>query len=350
MGYRRRRTFTVRNTGQQPCPVSVLGLRPGTSPGFRLADGPRPQVTILPGASIGVPIEFTPATPGLAVGVAEVLVSDPTTPLLQVALSGRGEEPGLLILPTELDFATIGTGCATRTRTIRVVNTSSSSAVIDAVELTAGSVPAGFRLTRRPGQLPTAPFILAAGALAEVEVDYSATLTASVAGAVRITATLNGRASDHFVGLRGASSSTARQIDHFMQSTTVAADIVIVRDMTTSMTDEAIVLGPNLDALIPALQAASVDYQLAVTTTDLDRERGRFFGAAGGRVVSASSLPTPQAAFQSLVPASRALAGAAAVHESGLAAALRAVGPPARRRPQRWIAPNRCRPGRGRDQ
>ncbi|MFT7517912.1 MAG: hypothetical protein ACI9MC_000036 [Kiritimatiellia bacterium] len=64
-------------------------------------------------------------------------------------------------------------------------------------------------------------------------------------------------------------------VDYFQQSRRNELDLLVVIDNSCSMVEEQNNLANNFDALISAFTTAEVDWQIAVTTTDVEAERFR---------------------------------------------------------------------------
>ena len=76
--------------------------------------------------------------------------------------------------------------------------------------------------------------------------------------------------------------------DQFQQNRLNAVDMLLVVDNSCSMVEEQENLAKNFDALLTTFGAADVDWQLAVTTTDVeaDRYKGLFMGGDDEIVIS----------------------------------------------------------------
>ncbi len=69
--------------------------------------------------------------------------------------------------------------------------------------------------------------------------------------------------------------SEINTVDRFQQSRRNAVDLLVVIDNSCSMVEEQDNVARNFDALISTFEAANVEWQLAVTTTDTEVERYR---------------------------------------------------------------------------
>ena len=320
-----RRAFEIRNIGADRCLVTAARLELGTDDAFSLPDGDVMSTFIEAGAAMTMNVQFAPQMSGTHSGTLEFSISSPDSPFNQVQLTGTGADATLLIVPNDLDFGTIGFECAARARTVTIYNTGATAATIDSIAVSA-TANSAFRVT----QTPTLPLSLAPGASTEFSVDFRAGASASqYAGAVEIVGSFNGQMVTYLVSLLGESAEDATQIDEFEQLGTPKVDILFVIDNSCSMFEEQDAISQNFSAFIQFAQAQALDYQLAVTTTDVTAggENGRFVpltGAPANRIVTPQSQPTPEAVFADNV--SQGTSGSAS--ELGFEAAYRALTAP----------------------
>ncbi|MEQ8985456.1 MAG: choice-of-anchor D domain-containing protein, partial [Deltaproteobacteria bacterium] len=324
-----RRAFEIQNVGADQCLVTSAEMTPGSDMAFSLPDGEVTSQLIEPGASLTVNVEFAPQQSGTYAGGVEFSISDPNNPFNTIDLSGTGADATLLIVPNDLDFGTIGVDCAARARLVTMYNTGSTPATITSIAM-AAPANAAFRIVSQPAPLPGANLVLQPGASAEFSVGFQAgSSESSYAGAVEIAGSFNGAQVTYIVSLLGRSAKDATQIDEFEQLGTPKVDIMFVIDNSCSMSQEQDAIATNFQAFIQFAQAQALDYQLAVTTTDVTTsgENGRFVpitGNAANRIVTPQTQPTPEAVFADNV--SQGTSGSAS--ELGFEAAYRALTAP----------------------
>ncbi|MEQ9499699.1 MAG: choice-of-anchor D domain-containing protein [Deltaproteobacteria bacterium] len=324
-----RRAFEIQNVGADQCLVTSAEMTPGSDMAFSLPDGEVTSQLIEPGATLTVNVEFAPQQSGTYVGGVEFSISDPNNPFNTIDLSGTGADATLLIVPNDLDFGTIGVDCAARARLVTMYNTGSTPATITSIAM-AAPANAAFRIVSQPAPLPGANLVLQPGASAEFSVGFQAgSSESSYAGAVEIAGSFNGAQVTYIVSLLGRSAKDATQIDEFEQLGTPKVDIMFVIDNSCSMSQEQDAIATNFQAFIQFAQAQALDYQLAVTTTDVTTsgENGRFVpvtGNAANRIVTPQTQPTPEAVFADNV--SQGTSGSAS--ELGFEAAYRALTAP----------------------
>ena len=303
------RAFEIRNRGQNDCLLTSARILPGSDIAFSLPEGDVMSQRIRPGGSTTIRVGYAPETEGLNEGNVEFSISSETQPFVAVPLVGEGASATLLIVPRDLDFGVIGVGCRTRARSITVYNTGTTNAVIDRIELTPTST-AAFTITRLPAPLPDASLEIPPGGSVDFSVSFAANTDKAYAGAIEIDGTFAGRAVQYIVALQGigSSDSDTRQIDEFEQLGKPKVDLLFVIDDSGSMGDEQASLASNFDTFIQFATAQAIDYQIGVTTTDIDEgsppEAGRLVPvelgpgqSAADRIVTPQSVPSPEEVF-----------------------------------------------------
>jgi hypothetical protein len=102
-------------------------------------------------------------------------------------------------------------------------------------------------------------------------------------GAVAIQATQNATSVTYVVALQGKGDNAGIHTDVFVQDAKPKADILFNIDNSCSMYDEQQSLATNFGSFIKYANSAQVDYNIAVTTTDMTATgaQGRFVFGAG---------------------------------------------------------------------
>jgi len=80
------------------------------------------------------------------------------------------------------------------------------------------------------------------------------------------------------VPLTGAGTFESEQTDEFVQTAGSQVDVLFVVDDSGSMSEEQSNLANNFQTFIQGAQSWSIDYQMGVTSTDMDKEAGRLIG------------------------------------------------------------------------
>ena len=318
------RSFEIRNTGANDCLVTSARIEPGSDDEFTLPDGDLQSEFIPPNSALAVTVEFAPTGAATFSGAVEFSISSPTTPFNRIPISGTGADQTLLIVPPELNFGVIEVGCEARSRTVQIYNTGSTPATINSLALVQ---PGNAFSISRP---PSLPATISGGNTVEFEVGFRADILSDFTGAIEIQTTFNGQPQTYIVSLRGRGDIDATQADEFSQLGTPKVDILFVIDHSGSMGQEQAAISSNFQAFIQFAQAQAIDYQLGVTTTDLDDEGGRLCpenGPPQNRVVTPNTSPDPETVFADNVTC-RSLSGGGAQDESGFEAAFLALSPP----------------------
>ncbi|MCB9646747.1 MAG: choice-of-anchor D domain-containing protein [Deltaproteobacteria bacterium] len=327
------RAFEIRNVGSSDCLVTSAALELGTDPEFTLPAGDVRSQIIGPGAAFTILVDYSPQAVGSHHGAVELSISSSIDPFHRVPLVGTGADATLFVAPNELDFGTLGVGCATRARTVQIYNTSSTPAVISSIAQAAPTNSA-FVVSQRPALPATIP----PGQSVEFAVAFHADQVSRYASAVEISGTFEGNPVTYLVSLQGEGSLGASQEDRFEQLTTPKVDVLFIVDFTNSMLEEQTGLAANYQAFIQFALAQNLDYHLGVTTTGTAEEAGRlmhadrirgnpFGGPFANRIVTAATQPDPETAFTYNLQG-RPLTGGAPANEAGFYAAYQALTPP----------------------
>ncbi|MEM9116234.1 MAG: choice-of-anchor D domain-containing protein [Myxococcota bacterium] len=293
------RPFEIRNLSQTSrCLITSLSLNQALDRDmvFQLPEGELTEVFIEPGAALGVPVSFSPTTPGTYAGRVDFSISNPDTPFNTVALAGSASESTLLIVPNDLFFGTIEIGCSARAKTVTVYNTGATPAEI--FDLGLEALPGVFSLRNAPRP----PFTVAPGGSFTFDVSFTAPgpRPSDYTGAVEIVGSYEGQDVTYIVSLQGSGAIDAVQIDEFDQLGRPEVDILFVVDDSCSMSPFQQALGENFDAFIQFAEAQALDYHIAVTATERGDTDGRFFPLgqpAANRVVTPRTAPSPRQVF-----------------------------------------------------
>lgn len=322
------RAFEIRNlapagTGSD-CLLTSARMNPGSGTEFSLPDGDLHSVRIPAGSSQTISVRYVPESQAAHTGEVEFSISSPTSPFNLVSLTGTGANATLLIVPRDVDFGVVGIGCSARNRIIQIYNTGATPAQITNIQMATPPSPA-FRVAN----LPSLPTTLAPGASTQFEVGFTAAAEAAYAGAVEISATFNGQPVTYVVSLEGRGAVDAVSRDRFEQLPEAKVDILFVIDDSCSMYEEQTSLSANFDAFIRFADAQNIDYQLGVTTTDVDSSgpQGRLVpltGNAQDRIVTPYTQPAPETVFGRNVN----VGTNGSAFEQGLEAAYKALSSP----------------------
>lgn len=336
----------IQNTGSDVCLINDVEIALGSDPDFTLVDGPETDITLAPGATKTILVEYTPRAEVVDTGELTFYVSNPNDPNPVVPLRGVGAASGLLITPTELDFGVVGVNCATLDRQFTIYNTGAVATRVNRIEVGSG-VTTEFSVTNLPSGVPAPPGALfAPGQSIQFTVRYRPTDLGGDVGLIHIYE--QGRTDPYVIPLYGSAAEDPINEDRYVQLETPEVDILWVVDNSCSMSEEQASLTANFQSFMNFAQAQGLDYQLAVVTTDTDNcpsnppaqrpanmSQGQCGYFADGqhtnnprdpswRIIRPETQPSPLAAFTAI--ATQGINGSGL--ERGLDAAYRALSSP----------------------
>jgi hypothetical protein len=173
-------------------------------------------------------------------------------------------------------------------RTVTVYNTGSSVITINNVFLDPTTSPE-FELTPVATPAPLSP-----GGSMTIDLRYRPADIGQDTGVLFISH--SNAAIPVAVPLQGEGQINPTVTDTFQQLPTPKADVLFVVDNSCSMSQEQASLGSNLGAFLMFAQQQMIDYQIAVTTTDVTRSTaGEFVGST--RIITPAT-PNANAVFQ----------------------------------------------------
>ncbi len=141
-----------------------------------------------------------------------------------------------------------------------------------------------------PGPLPSRALEIGPRRSARVVVRFLPPGLGTFRGRVsfRLSADGSARQTVEFVGRSVESASAA---DSFQQINSLNVDVVFVVDNSASMRLEQVGLRDNFQSFVRAADDGFTDYRVAVTTTDIERESGRFVPVSQGFDVNDDGVP-----------------------------------------------------------
>ncbi|MGQ0508733.1 MAG: choice-of-anchor D domain-containing protein [Myxococcaceae bacterium] len=314
-------SFTLTNLGEgagEECLLSGLDLGPNSAGEFSLPNGPIDAQTLAPKARLTVLVRAWPQklepSQALKSGTVEFYMSSPTKPQATVSLSALVASSCLTILPDSISFGTVQVGCNSTSKTITVYNTCSSDVTLKDLRVQSpGGQPAGgpncTGTVDCPEFFQLNPGIPATGLLLP-KPDATGTAKTFVfsarykpidlgpdTGAIALKVGLNGQDLTYVITLNGKGDTAGQNTDVFRQDNKPKADILLVIDNSGSMLDEQQSLADNFASFIRYADSRGIDYNIAVTTTDMTKptQQGRFqFGPGHPEKIINSSIPADQ--------------------------------------------------------
>ncbi|MBN2361706.1 MAG: choice-of-anchor D domain-containing protein [Deltaproteobacteria bacterium] len=316
------RALTLTNLGSAACGVAAIAFSPVfvNDPAISFAAPPLPLLE--PGASFGINLAFAPRSAGPAKAVLAIQASQPELPPSLVGISGTGARGGLVAAPPSLDFGNAAVDCGVTERWVSVSNIGSSTVVLQPPRLDpTGSAAFSIRSSGGSGhQLsPGESRLIGVGFEPRVAgIHVGALIVDAGSDVVGVVVPLTGEA---VIGLQTTVT----------ESFSVAAgvslvDILFVVDNSGSMADNQDNLAANFNRFIRAadFRGLQVDFQIGVTTTDLDGDQG-----AGGRLVGSPRILNRNSYdLEGSFTASVRQGVEGSGWEQGLAAAFAALSPP----------------------
>lgn len=278
----------VQNSGSQPCSVTNVH----TTGDMAFAAVNPMNFNIPSGGSTRIEVSYSPSAYGMHAGALEFASDDPGRANVSVPLAGSSAMSTVRVLPSDLDFSVVPVMCGSPIRTITVYNTGATAVTVNRVYLDASTSPE-FELcaaggTTRPWCMArfNTPASIPAGGNVSIQMRYRPADIGTDNGVLFIehSASLVPVA----VPLAGRSDVQATVTDRFTQLPTPMADVLFVVDNSCSMDDEQADLGSNFGSFLNYAQSAGVDYQIAVTTTDVDVGglAGRFVNQGGAQIIT----------------------------------------------------------------
>ncbi len=276
------------NQGALDCEVSRIsvitdrtGFPPYSGPdAFYLPSLPKqcpkgvcnPPLKVTPGNSFSLNVSFAPlaekkAGPwGKPEFTGSVLVDTNGNPARRtVILRGLATKSCVEVVPDNLNFGLVQVNCSSRNEKFTIYNTCPRS--LDVTKIAFSSAGSnGFQIVKAP----RVTFTIASGQSADIELKYRATAPARKQNAVLEIHHSVTQQSPLSIPLTAEGTTTADQTDTFQQLKSPKVDILFVIDDSGSMGNEQRSLGTNFAVFIKWALTLKVDFQIGITTTDID--------------------------------------------------------------------------------
>src|SRR2546422_1052987 len=185
-------TLSLKSSGSPRYPLSYP-TRPASD--FSIS-GPTFPLTLPPGQSSTLSVQFTPTTTGSASGGISLVSDAPNSPST-IALSGTGVQPQLSIRPPSVNFGNVVVG-TTNTQTITLTNSGTADLTIPQATVTG----AGFSISGL-----NFPRTLPAGQSIPLSIQLAPTAAGSVSGSVSLVS--NAPNSPTIIPLTGSGAQSA---------------------------------------------------------------------------------------------------------------------------------------------
>lgn len=326
IGYAKTLPIRIENTGNAECILQTFNLTTEVPNEFSVSPSHPLPYAIPPGTSAALNVTFAPTmgpqnlfgTYGGLRNYIDFTVQGPA--LMQTAygisISAQPTQPTIDVLPQDVDFGLVTwdrpqppdnrSSCGSRTRTVNVYNSGNGPLLITDVSIDPTSDPV-FLVTqvRQNGSPLSAPYnsiTIPAGDNIEVDLRFfpSRANPGGHQGLLIIDNDVTnpmGSGAPLTVPLAGEGTTNAAQTDVFDQLTDNKIDILWVVDDSGSMSEEQNLLAQNFSNFIGFADSLGVDYQVAVTTTEVnDAVSGEIWACSGfNRILTPSDTNRVQA-------------------------------------------------------
>jgi len=279
---------TIENVGSLTCNITGVELKPGSifgmDPTFTLVNGPNvmtvngvPANQLTPGQSGQVDVKYSPVAEGNNCGVVWVKTNNNAFAgecmdifgvgqipgCYQVSLIGQGVRSAIEVIPGDVDFGVITVGCASKDTLVTVYNIGQAPLNLTKIYVDPATSP--FAIV----SAPPVPVAVPGGGSVSVRLKYQPPDTNTHTGLLVLESDAqNGNYLT--VPLKGKGTNDPHQTDTFQQLTEPLVDVLWVIDNSCSMQEEQNGLANNGSLFLNHALSLSTDFQIGVTTTDMD--------------------------------------------------------------------------------
>lgn len=261
-------TLSVRiyNPGPDTCIMRNLRIAEGSDPAFRTTEV---ESFLIPGDQwFGWMVSFDPGAVGAGEGdyrgEFELFAVNATVQQrYSVALRASSDSGCLRAEPNFLDFGGERSDCGFRVGSVRFTNVCPLPLGVGPIELGAGSSEGEFEIV----SAPATPMDLASGASFEVRIRWN-TVSRGLSTAP-LYVMEDTRLRPLMVPILGELQRDGRRVDRFIQHREDAADILLVVDNSSTMSEEQPRLAQASRILIDEAEARGVDFHIGVTSTGI---------------------------------------------------------------------------------
>jgi hypothetical protein len=276
------RTLTVVNDGDAAFTLDTANLDGDLGDGFMVLF-PEEAPELTPGASMDLTIAFAPTGPGTSTAELELAATSPEVLPVKVSLTGSLGGPDLEVDPEPLDFGPVAVG-DTRLETVAIASVGDLPLVVLSVELQPSMPPdelwidalstGTFPSALEPGASiqvtlalrPSAYQPYDAAPLAELTIGSSECSGASMVVPIH---GWPGGVSDDCVPMM-EEGHLGKPIED--------VDVLFVVDNSASMEEEQASMAAHFASFMAYADGLGIDYQIGVTTTDIDAHGGALLG------------------------------------------------------------------------
>lgn len=264
------RTLTVANRcdggATRPLALTRVAIGNADAP---FSVSPLTTVALAPDASTTIEVRFAPERAGAWRPTLTIESDDPASPVVVVALSGRGAGPAIGVSPLTQYVGTGWIGC-TRVGIVRVANTGTTALHVTDARVT----PAAWTVRG-----PALPFEVPAGEAVEVTVAFDPIDAFASEARLEITSD-DPWAPVTAVTLTGQGEPFAEAYARYVQPKRRQTDVLLVIGDDRDTTPHQGAWAAALDGFVDALEAARVDWRIAVIDAETPTLRGPVVTAA----------------------------------------------------------------------
>jgi centrosomal CEP192-like protein/ASPM-SPD-2-Hydin domain-containing protein/HYDIN/CFA65/VesB family protein len=260
----------IRSVGSQPCTLSSFSITGAHE--FTIDGGGPGSITLDPnGGEEILNVTYSPTAEGSHSAELHFATNDPSLPSATVPLSGSSSPSDLKAVPSSLDFHVVPVNCRSPNRSITLLNTGTRTVMVSQAALDPSSSPEFLM------GLYGTPTTIPAGTYSIITMRYSPRNDGLDTGVLFVTH--DASAMPLAIPLTGEGRINPIQTDSFIQGVS-AADVLFIIDDSLSAAPYQALIALNAPGFFSFAEGATLDYQIAVTTTDVTStgEHGRFVG------------------------------------------------------------------------
>jgi FtsP/CotA-like multicopper oxidase with cupredoxin domain len=222
-------TLNINNTGNAPLTFNGITISGGNSTDFTITANTCPILGtgIQPGFGCAISMAFKPSATGNRSTVLVISSSDPVTPVLNISLSGVGNQSVAAVSPASLNYPLQLVNTTSTAQTVTLSNTGNVAYTISSIALSGGNIT-DYVLNYN---CPIGGAGLAGGGTCNISVGFRPTAAGPRSSSIVITTTANVNPKPA-VGLSG----TGTQVNVSTPALTFAPQVVGTQSATQQMT------------------------------------------------------------------------------------------------------------------
>ncbi len=282
------RSLHLSNKGTENCELTDFSIVGGAS-AFSFKDDTKKMKTIKPKEALALSLVFTPPELGNYTAEVQFTSNDAhrTNPIT-VPLRGTGGDGCLTVIPSNMQFGVVPPGCYSPPKDATIYNTCSGS-----VQLTSAEKESSSSLAFEEISHPSFP-ISVTNTGSKLTFQYIPQSVGTDVGAYHVNHSLG--TAPLVIDMFGESKDNAVVSDEFQQISQPNVDILWMLDDSCSMSDIQTSVGNNISSFISQFESQSINYQIALVTSDYDKDKGTF--QCSPPIITRQSTADPAQAFK----------------------------------------------------